>query len=169
MAVRPPLILTLKLDAFSFRGFDDLRRAHFPPERNVLPAHVTLFHALPGEQEDQIRHRLRQASQETTRLSLTFPTVRFLGRGVAVVVQGEELVRLRNRLAEVWRESLTSQDRQKYQPHVTVQNKVEPAQARALFEGLSTDWRSLKGSGEGLLLWRYLGGPWELVEEFRFR
>jgi hypothetical protein len=49
-----PLILTLALDGEAFAFFDGLRRAHFPPERNVVPAHVTLFHALPGEQRPAI-------------------------------------------------------------------------------------------------------------------
>ena len=33
---------------------DGLRRAHYPPERNRLRAHVTLFHALPPSAEDEI-------------------------------------------------------------------------------------------------------------------
>jgi len=48
------LILTLALDGEAFALFDRLRREHFPPERNVVPAHVTLFHALPGEERAAI-------------------------------------------------------------------------------------------------------------------
>src|SRR6476469_7699644 len=46
-----PLIVTLLLDDAAQQRFDALRTAHFPAERNHLAAHVTLFHALPGEQE----------------------------------------------------------------------------------------------------------------------
>ena len=46
-----PLILTLALDDLSFARFDALRREHFPPTLNRIPAHVTLFHHLPGEEE----------------------------------------------------------------------------------------------------------------------
>lgn len=46
-----PLIVTLALDEQAQARFDALRSRHFPPDRNVLDAHVTLFHALPGEQE----------------------------------------------------------------------------------------------------------------------
>ena len=44
-----PLILTLELDERSFAFFGAQRRRYFPPERNFIPAHLTLFHALPGE------------------------------------------------------------------------------------------------------------------------
>jgi hypothetical protein len=47
-----PLILTLEMDTHSFEILDALRKKHFPPERNVLDAHITLFHKLPGEQEE---------------------------------------------------------------------------------------------------------------------
>jgi hypothetical protein len=46
--------LTLKLDQIAFAVLDDLRAQHFPREWNFLPAHVTLFHALPGDQEQAI-------------------------------------------------------------------------------------------------------------------
>lgn len=46
----PTYILTAELDPDSFAWFDGLRRAHFPPERIVLPAHVTLFHRLSSAQ-----------------------------------------------------------------------------------------------------------------------
>ena len=49
-----PLIITAALDEGGFDWFDDLRRAHFPAHRNVVPAHLTLFHALPGEQEARV-------------------------------------------------------------------------------------------------------------------
>jgi hypothetical protein len=39
-------ILTAELDPASFAWLDWLRREHFPPERNLLPAHLTLFHRL---------------------------------------------------------------------------------------------------------------------------
>jgi len=36
-----PLILSLRLDADSFTMLGDLRRRHFPRERNHLDAHAT--------------------------------------------------------------------------------------------------------------------------------
>ena len=57
-----PLIVTLTLDAPARERFDALRRRHFPPERNHLAAHLTLFHALPGELEQQVRQDLETAA-----------------------------------------------------------------------------------------------------------
>ena len=43
-----PLLITAELPRDVFAWVDALRRAHYPPERNRLGAHVTLFHALPA-------------------------------------------------------------------------------------------------------------------------
>lgn len=164
-----PLILTLKLDETTFVALDQLRQQHFPPARNFLSAHVTLFHALPGEERQNIAEALRQLAQATPEPKLVFPNLLFLGGGVAVVVESPELVKLRKQLATDWQVWLSRQDRQGYRPHVTIQNKVEASEARQLYAQLSEDWQPLYGHGEGILLWRYLGGPWQLEEEFCFR
>lgn len=164
----PPLIVTLRLDPASFDRLDALRRRHFPPDRNVVPAHVTLFHALPGGEMLAVRDDLRDYCSVTPPATVQFSGVRFLGKGVAVVVESPDLVRVRNRLAAGWARWLTPQDRQPYRPHATVQNKANPADARALYEQLAAGWEPFAGRGEGLLLWAYRGGPWEPVEEFPF-
>lgn len=164
----PPLILTLMLDQVTFIHFDRLRKQHFPPQRNFLPAHVTVFHALPGDREESLRHLLQDTVGRTLPLALSFPRVRFLGRGVAVDIECRELINMREELAAAWADSLRPQDRQKYRPHVTIQNKVAAGQARDLYHLLSAEWRGRAGVGEGLLLWRYLGGPWEMAGEYRF-
>jgi 2'-5' RNA ligase len=164
----PPLILTLALDARSFATLDALRARHFPPERNQVPTHLTLFHALPGDQLPDIREVLQELAARTRPLALSFPTLRFLGRGVAVGVDGGGLLRLREQLAHRWSDWLSAQDRQRFRPHVTIQNKARPTEARALHDSLVTSWRGFSGHGEALLLWRYLGGPWEPVGRFPF-
>lgn len=63
---------------------------------------------------------------------------------------------------------LTPQDRQKFQPHVTIQNKVTPEAARELLERLSDTWEPVTAQGRGLQLWRYRGGPWEGAGTFLF-
>ena len=163
-----PLILTLKLDAASFTRLDALRRAHFPPERNHLRAHLTLFHHLPGDRLAEVRDTLAAAADRTP-VALAFPGVRSLGRGVAAEVTAPELLRLRADLAARFRTHLTPQDAQGFRPHVTVQNKVDPADARALKADLEAGWAPWEGAGEGLLLHRYRGGPWEREAEFPFR
>jgi hypothetical protein len=163
-----PLILTLKLEQVAFERFDALRQAHFPSERNVIPAHLTLFHALPGDQEISIQQTLHSLCATAPILSPHFPALRFLGRGVAVEVDAPELIVLRKTLAAAWGGWLSAQDRQGYRPHITIQNKVPPDQARQLYAQLGTDWQPFQAAGKGLLLWRYLGGPWELAGEYRF-
>ena len=168
MSSTPSFILTLKLEQPVFESLDELRMRYFPPERNFLPAHVTLFHALPGDQEAAVRQTLHTFCSETQTLRLSFPRLRFLGRGVAVEVGSPELIKLRGRLAAVWGRWLGAQDRQVFRPHVTIQNKVAADEARRLYERLNGAWEPLSGRGEGLLLWRYLGGPWKLAGEFPF-
>jgi len=53
---------------------------------------------------------------------------------VAYTLDAPELAALRAGLAAAWEPWLTPQDRQRHAPHVTVQNKVAPAVARALHE-----------------------------------
>ncbi len=66
----------------------------------------------------------------------------------------------RARLASVWQAALTAQDRQGWRAHVTVQNKVDPADARALHARLLHDFAPFGGMATGVTLWRYLDGPW---------
>lgn len=164
-----PLILTLKLDQKTFYYFDQLRQQYFPSEKNFLSAHITLFHALPGQQEPNVRQVLQQVCACTSSLPLTCPKLRFLGQGVAVEVTCPELLQLRQHLAKQWSTGLTRQDQQGYRPHITIQNKTTGNAARQLYEQLSCEWQPLEGYGEGLLLWYYQGGPWELAAEFPFQ
>jgi hypothetical protein len=92
-----PLIVTLRLlDRAAQERFDALRERHFPPERNHLRAHVTLFHALPGSSEqvaaDLADGRARRVRRRGERL-------RSLGRGVAYDLRSAELQAVRARLA----------------------------------------------------------------------
>ncbi|MFC0407536.1 2'-5' RNA ligase family protein [Roseomonas elaeocarpi] len=164
-----PLIVTLRLDGHSFERLDALRRAYFPPERNFIPAHLTLFHALPGTQEEEVVANLATACAGTAPLPLRFSGLRGLGKGVAFNVDSPPLLRLRALLAGAWHDWLTPQDRNVPKPHVTVQNKVDPSEARNLLGHLQAGFEPWDGQGEGLLLWRYRGGPWEAAGEFPFR
>lgn len=163
-----PLVLTLKLDPETFVYFDRLRQHYFPPNKNFLPAHITLFHALPDEERSQIQQTLQICCSQVSTLPIVFPNPRFLGKGVAIEVDCPKLVQLHRELAATWHIWLTQQDQQGYRPHITIQNKTLPETARLLYEQLRQDWQPLQGQGEGLLLWRYLDGPWELIDEFIF-
>lgn len=91
-----------------------------------------------------------------------------MGKGSAVEVESSELVRLRRELSAKWRDLLGAQDSRVIKPHITIQNKVAPDKARALFEQLSRGWQPFDGRGIGLLLWHYRGGPWEAAGQWKF-
>jgi 2'-5' RNA ligase len=165
--VLAPLVVTLLLDDDAQQRFDRLRTAHFPVERNRLAAHVTLFHALPGEQLAAVRDQLATAAHRPP-FPVSVTGVRFLGRGVALDVGAAELTALRGSLAGAFDPWLTRQDRQWSRPHVTVQNKVDPDVARALHAQLTAGFVPEEVVARGLGLWHYRGGPWEPEAEFAF-
>jgi 2'-5' RNA ligase len=164
-----PLILTARMEASAHRFFQALRDKHFPPERNVVPAHLTLFHHLPGTEMGAIVERLKLVARGSRPLQAEVAGVRSLGRGVAYDIRSPELEDLRAELAHAWNTLLIPQDRQGFRPHVTVQNKVEGKVAKALLAELAADFRPWRFTIEGFQLWRYLDGPWEPVGEARFR
>ncbi len=163
-----PLILTLAFHPDDQARFDALRRAHFPPERNLIPAHLTLFHHLPGEDLDTIEHHLRPVCAAASVGPVSVTGLRSLGRGVAFTLASPALAAVRSALARAWHDGLTPQDRQGWRPHVTIQNKAAPADAARLLAAMQAAFAPFEVRAEGLLLWRYLGGPWEPVGRYPF-
>ena len=117
---------------------------------------------------DEIEDDLKTVASRQYHFPLVFSSPRFLGRGTAVEIESTELISLRNKLANRWSEYLTNQDRQKFMPHITVQNKVEPEEARILFEGMKESWQTKRGTAIALQLWHYRNGPWQIANEFAF-
>jgi 2'-5' RNA ligase len=167
MAPRP-LILTLAMDDAAQARFNRLREAYFPPERNFIPAHITLFHALPGEECEPVADRLQRKASELAAFPVAVSEVRSIGRGVAYWLSSPPLLSLHADLAAAWREWLTPQDRQRFMPHIVVQNKETAEEARKTLAVLSAEFRSFCFTAAGLQLWRYLGGSWEPVAMFPF-
>lgn len=163
-----PLILTLLMDEAASDWFQALRTRWFPPGRNIVPAHLTLFHNLPGAELEPVRAVLRSLCAETAPPTLAVQGPWSLGRGVAYRLHSPELTAFRARLAEAFDPWLTPQDRAPFRPHVTVQNKADPAEAKALLAELQHAFEPFEVLGEGVQLWRYLGGPWEPVDRIPF-
>ncbi|MBP1806742.1 2'-5' RNA ligase family protein [Rubellimicrobium aerolatum] len=163
-----PLILTLALDDASFGRLDAERRALFPTRMNLIPAHVTLFHHLPGTERAAVEDALASACAGRGPMPVRVAAVMPLGRGAAYRLEAPEVAALRAALARAWEPWLGPQDRQPWRPHVTVQNKVPPEAARATLERLRAGFAPWTAVGEGLLLWRYLGGPWEALGRIPF-
>ncbi len=162
-----PLLVTLELDAESFARLEGLRRRYFPPARNLIPAHLSLFHKLPAEERGTLERVLGEAAARVCP-PLHFGRLRRLGQGMAVNVESRELDAVHQELARAFAAWLTPQDRQPFRPHVTLMNKATPEEATRAFAELEAAWTPWAGRGEALLLWRYLGGPWEQVQRFPF-
>ena len=92
-----------------------------------------------------------------------------LGGGVAFRVVSPDLDAVRADLASEFHGLLSAQDSGGWRPHVTIQNKVQPKEARALLGKLEREFRPRPLEIAGLGLHRYLGGPWERIETYRFR
>ena len=163
-----PLIVTLKLDDAAQTYFNALRRRHFPPAINYLAAHLTLFHHLPGTEPATVAEQLRACCRGLHPLPLRVTGLRSLGRGVAFTLENAELPALHRQLQAAFAAQLTPQDQQKLQPHVTIQNKVDPAVARQLLAELQADFAPFGAVGTGLHLWAYRNGPWESLAELPF-
>ena len=162
------LIVTAEFGAEDFAWLDGQRRAYFPPERNQLSAHLTMFHALPPSAEAEVRRELaRQASQPPPRAEVA--GLMNLGRGVAYRIVSDDLEAVRRSLADCFGGLLTAQDSQGWRPHVTVQNKVEAKAAKALLAELQARFAPRPLIVSGLALHRYMGGPWERLGRWSFR
>ena len=59
-----PLIVTAELGSDDFAWLNGLRRQHYPADRNVVPAHMSLFRALPPSAEAEIRHVLAEIASQ---------------------------------------------------------------------------------------------------------
>jgi len=163
-----PLLVTAELPRDVFAWAEGLRRQHFPPERNKVRAHVTLFHALPPSVDGEVRRLLAEMARQPppeARIVGLMP----LGGGTAFHILSPELDAIHAELAERLHGVLTAQDRGKRKLHVTVQNKVSATEARALQAELADAWRPERFAFAGLSLHRYLGGLWEDAGTWPFR
>ena len=145
-----------------------MRREHFPPERNQLSAHLTLFHHLPPSAADELKHRLTEETRGVRAPRARAAGLMSLGRGVAFRIDASELTAIRARLAEAFAGLLTPQDAGGWRPHVTIQNKVTPSVARLLLGQLQRDFRPREVEVAGLATWWYRGGPWEPLSRHMF-
>lgn len=155
-----PLILTARIADADLEPFDRLRQAHFPPDRNFLRAHLTMFHRLPGEYQPRIEEALHSIAQTTKVIAVDVSELRHLGAGVAYSITSEALLGIHAVLKTEFLSWLGPQDRQTWRPHITVQNKSSKAVADELYRTLNQNFQPRPIDVIGLDLWEYLGGPW---------
>ena len=145
-----------------------LRRTHYPPERNRVPAHLTLFHHLPPGIARELAQRLAEATAAPP-LRAALVGSMDLGEGTAFRVESPALEAIRAGLAKAFHGLLTPQDMAPWRPHVTIQNKVPPKEAKALQQSLRASFEPRPLAIRALASWRYEGGPWAPLGTHAFR
>ena len=168
MSVQAPIIVTALFGKADAAWFDALRRTHFPPERNQLEAHLTMFHHLAPSLDAELKHRLAGEARGVKAPQAWVAGLVSLGGGVAFRIESPELADIRSRLADAFASMLMPQDRAGWRPHVTIQNKVPPEQAKALLRALEADFRPRPVAIAGLASWWYRGGPWAPLSRHMF-
>ncbi|PJI90561.1 2'-5' RNA ligase family protein [Sphingomonas koreensis] len=163
-----PIIVTALLGRADQAALDAMRREHYPPDRNVLPAHLTLFHHLPPSVEEELKHRLNAATRGVRAPAAKAAGLMSLGRGVAVKIESPGLAAIRNELSEAFAGLLMPQDAGGWRPHITIQNKVAPSMAKLLLGALGKEFRARDVEIAGLAAWWYRGGPWEPLSRHMF-
>lgn len=151
-----------------FTWAEGLRRAYYPPDRNQVSAHVTLFHHLPPSALTEVAGRLKALCRGRAPAAWLGDVLTF-DQGVAYRIDSPDLAAMRDELADGLRGLLTPQDQARPRLHVTVQNKVRPAEARALAARLRAEFQPRPFVIAGLAAWHYRGGPWEPAMKAMFR
>jgi len=164
-----PFIVTAELPPDLLSWADGLRQQHFPPERNWLKAHVTLFHAFAPSLREELRSVLAAMAGEYAPPAARLDGLMNLGKGTALAISSPAMLEVRERIAERFHGALTAQDSHQPRLHITIQNKVLPDAAKALQLTLAEaiTARSFRFAGLGLHL--YCNPHWEAQGVWRFR
>lgn len=164
-----PFIVTAELPADVLSWADALRRAHFPPERNHLVAHVTLFHAFAPSLREELRGVLARLSAEFAPPEATLDGLMNLGRGTALAIRSPGMLAIRAAIADQFHRALTRQDQHAPRLHITIQNKVEPAEAKRLQAELAPTLQPRRFAFPALGLHLYRNPHWDPVGTWPLR
>jgi hypothetical protein len=163
-----PLIVTALFGPGDDGWIQQLRRTHYPTDRNRVPAHLTLFRHLPPSVGAELSSRLATAAADPPPWA-EIAGIIDLGEGTALRVDSRDLEALRADLADAFHGLLMPQDQAPWRPHVTIQNKVEPREARRLQQQLRAAFERRPLAIRALATWRYRDGPWEKMRDYSFR
>ncbi len=164
-----PFIVTAELPTDLFSWANGLRRQYFPPERNHLAAHVTLFHALAPSLRDELPAVLARMAGEFSPPQAELTGLMNLGKGTALALNSPAMLEIRAEIADLFHGMLTAQDQHRPRLHITIQNKVSPEAARALQAELAPLIAPRRFAFSGLGLHRYCNPHWEAVGVWPFR
>ncbi|MGB3737737.1 MAG: 2'-5' RNA ligase family protein [Pontixanthobacter sp.] len=164
-----PFIVTAELPDDMASWATGLRTEHFPPERNHLKAHVSLFHALPPSSEGEVKTALAQEAKDSAPVEAYLEGLMPLGGGTALRLSSPAMIAIWQSLADRFHGLLIPQDLHKPRLHVTIQNKVTSKEAKALQAELEPYIEPRPFRFKGLSLHIYRGGPWDFVKTYTFR
>ncbi|MEQ1542180.1 MAG: 2'-5' RNA ligase family protein [Novosphingobium sp.] len=164
-----PFIVTAELPVDVFSWANGLRSQHYPPERNWLKAHVTLFHSFAPSLRDELPRVLARLAGEWAPPPAEITGLMDLGGGTALAVRAPGMTALRDRIADHFWAMLTKQDQGDKQLHITIQNKVPRADAIALQRTLEPALPHRRFAFTGLGLHIYRNPHWEAAGQWPFR
>ncbi|KAK5952721.1 hypothetical protein OHC33_006313 [Knufia fluminis] len=134
---QPSYVLSLWTDRAHNDSMNSLRKTYFPPKLNKIPAHITLFHALPGSKlESDVLPAIRHIASRTPPYRVRATNPMRLSHGVGIKVaddidhandstRGRNMTRIVHaELRKKWGEWLSEQDSTPPRFHYTVMNKV---------------------------------------------
>ncbi len=164
-----PFIVTAELPVDIFAWANGLRAEHFPPERNFLKAHVTLFHSFAPSLREELPRYLSRMAAEFAPPAADLNGLMDLGGGTALAIRSPAMLAIRQLIADHFWDMLTKQDQGGKKLHITVQNKVSRADALALQVKLADRIQPRSFAFTGLGLHIYRRPHWEAVNTWKFR
>lgn len=164
-----PFIVTAELPEDVFSWSNGLRSTHFPPERNWLKAHVTLFHSFAPSLRDELPRFLARIAAEFAAPPARIDGLMDLGQGTALEVRSPGMLAIREVIADHFWQMLTRQDQGGKKLHITIQNKVARDQALALQGELAPRLKPREFAFTGLGLHLYRNPHWDAVGTWKFR
>lgn len=130
-------VLTLLTDPAHNHSMNSLRKTYFPPKLNKIPAHITLFHALPGSKlESDVLPVIEQMVSRTPLYRIRAINPIRLSHGVGIKVaddidhandgqRGRNMTRIIHaEFRKKWGTWLSEQDSTPPRFHYTVMNKI---------------------------------------------
>lgn len=163
-----PLLVTADLPPDIFKWADGLRRAHFPPDRNKLKAHVTLFHALPPSVEDELRDLLGTLAKQPPPAARIKGVMKLDG-GTALAVESLGMADLHAAIGDHLHGLTILKDSGPLRLHITIQNKVSAQEARALHAQLDAVLKPRDFHFRGFELFAFEDGIWRPIRAYPFR
>jgi len=166
MPVAPSLIVTIALDRASHLYFTELRTKYYPAHCNYMEAHLSFFHKLPVG-TPLIDETLKTAANRKT-MNIEVAGIKLMNNGNAFTVTSNELKQLHKAMQKTFDTYLTTKDRKKLWPHITVQNKVTAFKAKQTNGLLLQDFKPFTIRAIGFSTWLFTRNTWQHEQDYLF-